>query len=337
MPLNWSIIKFVDSLKTIENKNDATVNLLKELKEHYTHLFNTEPGKMNNFKARLYLKAEVMPVFMKARSVPFAMKEKVEKELDRLESEGIISKTNTSEWATPIVPVVKSNNGIRICGDYKVTVNKALQVERYPLPTPQAIFASLAGGEKFTKLDLRQAYLQCEVDEDAKTLLTWNTHKGLYSVNRLPFGIASAPGIWQKKMDEILSGIPFCHCILDDILITGRNDREHLLIVKKVFERLSENGLRLNSGKCSFMQDKLEYCGHIVTQSGVKQSPKKTAAITNAPTPTNVTQLRSALGLINYYHNHVPNFSTVVAPLNNLLKKGTKWRWTNACQKSTKK
>ncbi|VDI74335.1 Hypothetical predicted protein [Mytilus galloprovincialis] len=97
------------------------------------------------------MKDNVKPVFMKARPIPYALRPKVEQELDRLEEEGIITKVPTSEWATPIVPVVKKSGGVRICGDFKVTINQQLQVDQYPLPRIDDIFASLSGGEKYSK------------------------------------------------------------------------------------------------------------------------------------------------------------------------------------------
>jgi len=141
-------------------------------------------------------------------------------------------------------------------------------------------------------------------------------YKGLYTMNRLAFGIASSPSIWQEKLDQILQDIPYCHCILDDILSLGRDDSEHLNILDKVCKRLLSYGLRLNKDKCAYMQDKLEYCGYVITRDGVQQSPDKISAIINAPAPTNVAQLRSTLGLINYYCNHLPNVSAVLNPPN---------------------
>jgi hypothetical protein len=199
------------------------------------------------------------------------------------------------------------------------------------MPKPQDIFAALAGGVKYTKLDMRQAYLQCEVEESTREILEINTHKGLYKMNRLNFGVASAPSIWQQRFEQILQNIPFCHCILDDVLVTGRNDLEHLQILEQVFKRLSENGLRLNNSKCSFLQDKLEYCGHVLTKHGVQQSPEKTAATIDAPAPSNVSQLKSTLGLITFYHNHLPNVSTILHPLHQLLQKNKKWNWDDKC------
>ena len=113
-----------------------------------------------------------------------------------------------SEWAAPIVAVPKKDGKFRICGDYKVTVNQALEIDQYPLPKPEDLFATLAGGKKFTKLDLSQAYQQLVLEDDSRKYLTINTHRGLYCYTRLPFGVASAPAMFQQVMDTILQGIP---------------------------------------------------------------------------------------------------------------------------------
>ncbi|KAK3712034.1 hypothetical protein QZH41_000190 [Actinostola sp. cb2023] len=175
-----------------------------------------------------------------ARQVPYALRPKVEAELERLEKEGILSKVEYSEWATPIV--VKRNGSVRICGDFKVTVNPVLLAEQYPLPRIEDIFANLAGGQHFSKIDLRQAYHQMEVTEESKKYLTINTHKGLFQYNRLVFGVTSSPAIWQRAMDQVLQGIPGVQCILDDMIITGRSDEEHLGNLEEVLKRLEGAG-----------------------------------------------------------------------------------------------
>ena len=136
---------------------------------------------------------------------------------------------NQSEWAAPIVAVPKSDGRIRICGDYKVTVNPHIEPDRHPLPKPDDLFASLSGGKKFTKIDLSHAYLQMMLDDESKKFMVINTHKGLYQYTRMPFGISSAPAIFQHFMDTILQGLPTVLCYLDDILITGATDQEHIL------------------------------------------------------------------------------------------------------------
>ena len=96
------------------------------------------------------------------------------------------------------------------------------------------IFASLAGGRPFSKIDLRQAYHQLELDDNSMSYLTINTHKGLYPYIRLVFGIAASPSIWQRTMDQVLKGIPSTSCILDVMIITGKTDEEHLKNLQSV-------------------------------------------------------------------------------------------------------
>ena len=135
--------------------------------------------------------------------------------------------------------------------------NPQLQVDQYPLPKIQDIFASLAGGQRFTEIDLRQAYNQLEMNDNSKSYLTINTHKGLYSYNRLVFGISASPSIWQRTMDQVLKGIPNTSCILDDIIITGKTDDEHLKTLEAVLQRLMDYNLRVNEAKCNFSRKKL--------------------------------------------------------------------------------
>ena len=139
--------------------------------------------------------------------MPFALCTAIEDELDRLEREGIIKKLTHSTWATPIVAVPKPDGQVRLCGDFKVTVNQTLAVDQYPLPKVDNLLATLAGGKCFTKLDLKQAYLQLELHPDSQEYCAVNTHRGLYQFKRLPFGIASASALFQR-VDTILQGVP---------------------------------------------------------------------------------------------------------------------------------
>ncbi|CAC5383037.1 unnamed protein product [Mytilus coruscus] len=256
----------------------------------------------------------------------------IEAELDRLEKEGTLNKVQHSEWATPIVPVLKKNGNVRISGEFKVTLNPMLKVDQYPLPKIDDIFANLNGGIQYTKMDLKQAYLQLEVDEDCKDLLTINTHRGLYRYNRMALGIASAPAIWQRTIEQILSGIPGTQCLLDDMIITGSTDEEHLNNLESVLKRLNQYGLKANIDKCEFFKDSATFCGHVIDKHGLHKTPDKIKAIKNAPAPENVSQLKSILGLINYYAKFLPDLSATLSPLHNLLRKDTTWKWTKECQ-----
>ena len=184
------------------------------------------------------------------------------------------------------------------------------------------MLATLGGGNKFTKLDMSQAYQQLELEESSKKFTTINTHKGLYQYNRLPFGVSSAPGIFQRTMENLLQGIPHVVVRIDDILVSGKDELNHLANLENVLSRLSSAGLRLRLDKCLFMQSSVTYCGYVITGDGIQPTAAKVEAIKNAPEPKDVSQLRAFLGLLNYYHRFLP-----LEPLHQLLRKGSKWAW----------
>ncbi|VDI36591.1 Hypothetical predicted protein [Mytilus galloprovincialis] len=210
-------------------------------------------------------------------------------ELERLEKEGQIQQVEFSDWAAPIVPVVKENGSIRICGDYKVTVNAVSKLDNYPIPKTEDLYATLGGGQEYTKLDLKQAYQQIELDEDSKRYVTINTHKGLFRYNRLPYGVASSPGIANVLVR------------VDDILITGKTREEHLNTLSEVLSRFKRIGIRLKKQKCVFMAEEVVYLGFKINKHGIYPVESKVEAIDKAPSPTNVTELKAYLGMLNYY------------------------------------
>ncbi len=258
-------------------------------------------------------------------------------ELDRLEEQGTIEKVSHSQWAAPIVVVPKKNGKFRICGDYKVTVNQVLAVEQYPLPKPEDLFATLAEGKLFSKLDLSEAYLQLPLEENSAQYVTVNTHQGLYRYTRLPFGVASAPAIFQKMMDDLLRGISGVICYIDDILVTGKDEESHANALQEVFKRLQDHGFRLKEDKCQLGMAEVEYLGHQIGQNGIRPLSHKVTAIVNAPTPTNLPELRSFLGLLNYYGKFIPDLSTMVHPLNTLLQADREWIWSSPCEEAFQK
>lgn len=264
--------------------------------------------------------------------MPFAIRSIVEEELAELEANGIISKVNTSKWATSIVPVRKSNNKVRICADYKVTLNPHIFIDKHPIPTIEELFATMAGGMKFTKIDLSKAYLQIEVYEDDRELLTISTHKGLYRPNRLMYGVASAPGIWQRKIEHILQDIEGVSVFSDDIKITAPTDKLHLQRLEAVLKRLSDYNMRVNLEKCEFLADKIQYCGYVIDRDGIHKMKAKVNAIQEMRQPTTREEMRAFVGLINYYGRFLRNLSQTTYPINNLLKRDVPFKWSKQCQ-----
>jgi hypothetical protein len=232
-----------------------------------------------------------------------------------------------SEWATPVVPVLKKDGSVRLCGDYKVTLNQATLTESYTLPRIRDMLASLSGGTAFSKLDLAHAYQQVTLDDKSKRMATINTHKGLYQVNRLPFGVASAPAMFQRIMETILQGLPSVFVCIDDILVTGKTTEEHLRNLETVLSRLEKHGFRLKREKCAFLLPRVDYLGYLITAEGIQPSPDKVKAVQEAPVPQDVTELKSFLGLVNYYGKFLPDLSHLLAPLYRLLQKDVEWCW----------
>ncbi|KAJ1528985.1 hypothetical protein ONE63_007352 [Megalurothrips usitatus] len=203
----------------------------------------------------------------------------------------------------------------------------AIELDKFPMPTVEDAFSALANCNFFSKLDLVEAYTQLPVDEETAQILTVNTHLGLFSVHRLPFGISSGPAIFQRRMTSLLAGINGVAVWLDDILIASVG-----LARAAVLRRLSEAGLRLHPTKCEFGKSSLEFLGFRLDADGLTPLRDRTAAILDAPAPKDVSELRSFIGKLNFYDKFLPNRATVFAPLYHLLKDKVPYVWDEAVE-----
>ncbi|XP_057369629.1 uncharacterized protein K02A2.6-like [Daphnia carinata] len=305
--------------------------------ERFPNVFKKGNGTIKGFEAVLELKPGAVPKFFKARPVPYAIMPQIEAELLRMEREGVIEKVNFSQWASPIVVVPKPSGDVRICGDYKPTLNPQLKVDIYPLPTPQDLFAKLSGGKVFTKLDLSKAYQQLRLAVESRDLVTINTHKGLFRPLVFPYGVASGPAIFQLLMDTLLQGIEGVYVFLDDILVSGKDDEEHDSRLEEVFKRLNDASVVLEQTKCLIKKKSLTFLGFILDGDGIKPTAAKVEAVKEVARPEDAQQVRTFLGLVNFYVKFVPRLATIAAPLYDLLKKESKFQWTEAEETSFQK
>lgn len=313
------------------NLNNVTSQdrLLDQVLEDHQSLFEEGLGTLKGYEASFQVDDSSKAKYCKARSVPYAIRPLVEEELHRLTKEGIIEPVAFADWAAPIVPVLKPDKkSVRICGDFKLTINQASRLDRYPIPKVEDLLTSLAGGQSFTKLDLSQAYLQIKLKEEARKYVVINTHKGLYQYTRLPYGVASAPGIFQRVMENVLRDLKNTIVYIDDILVTGRSEEDHIKNLKLVLTRLQDAGLRLRKNKCLFMKPSVTYLGYQIDKAGIYPVPEKVKAIQDAPPPKNVHELKAYLGLLNYYSKFLPNLSQKLRSLYQLLKADQPWKWT---------
>ncbi|CAH8585986.1 unnamed protein product [Schistosoma intercalatum] len=318
--------------RRVSTDNTPEWNQKNAMLQKHQNVFREGLGECTKAKALLTLKPAAVPVFRPRRPVPYAALPVVEQELERLQKLGVIEPVNFSEWAAPIVVVKKTNGSVRLCADYSTGLNEALETHQYPLPLPEDLFAKLNGGKLFAKLDLSEAYLQIPVADESTNLLTINTHKGLFRCNRLPFGVKTAPSIFQQIMDTVLQDVSGAAAYLDDIIIMGvdRVDLEKKL--DQVLTRIAEYGLRLRPEKCDFCIQKVRYLGFIIDKDGRRPDPENAQAVKTMPRPTDVPTLRSFLGLVSHYGAFTPNLHQLRAPLNNLLVKNVKWSLSATCQ-----
>ncbi|XP_055590190.1 uncharacterized protein K02A2.6-like [Uranotaenia lowii] len=305
-----------------------------ELKSAFPDVFSKRMGLCQKTQVHLTLKPDVKPVFKPKRPVAYSMEEVVENELQRLQDLGIITPVSYADWAAPIVVVRKPNRSIRICADFSTGLNNALEPNSHPLPLPEDIFARMANCTIFGHIYLSDAYLQVEVDEESRKLLVINTHKGLFRFNRLSPGIRTTPGQIQHLMDAMLSGLQHTCPYLDDIVIGGRNRKELKQKISLVLQRLQEYGFTVKIEKCRFFMSQIRYLGQLLDAEGIRPDPDKISAITNMLPPHDVPTLRSYLGAINYYGKFIREMRTLRQPLDDLLKKGTSFRWSEECQRS---
>lgn len=221
----------------------------------YSDIFEEKIGCVPNFKVSLKLREKAKPIFHREREIPYALFSRVEKELDSLEESGIITRTETSDWGSPLVVIPKADGGVRLCVDYKVGVNERIIDAHYPIRKIDEILNSLHNSKYFCRLDLYKAYLHLEVDDESKVIQTISTHRGTYKMNRLSFGIKTAPSEFNRIMDQILRGVPKTEKYFDDIIIHGTTFEECKQNLISCLDQLRKYDLHMNRKKCSFFKN----------------------------------------------------------------------------------
>lgn len=236
---------------------------------------------------------------------------------------------SASPYGSPILFVKKKDGTMRMVVDYRA-VNKLTRQDRYPLPRIDDILDKLQGARYFSSLDLLSGYHQIKLKPEDVEKTAFRTPFGLYEFLVLPFGLTNAPATFQRVMNHIFRDFVaagFVVIYLDDVLVYSKSSAEHEHHLRMVLSRLRQAQLYAKLAKCSFFKDELAYLGHIVGRHGLKVDPSKVTTVANWPIPTNVHELRSFLGLANYFRKFVANYSALTAPLTGLTGKKTTWVW----------
>ena len=336
--LSWGLsrqLRLIDVVHAVDDDKDVASLEVRQLKAKYKDIF-TGLGKLKDVKVKLHIDSEVKPVVQNHRRVPFHVRKDIEQQLQKDMDRGVIeTPTGPTPWVSPIVVVPRKTPGnVRVCVDMRAA-NKAIKRERHSTPTLTEMVNQLNGAQVFSKIDLNQGYNQIELDEESREITTFATHVGLRRYTRLNFGMNSAAEIFQEEIRKALSGLNGVVNVSDDILCFGRDKAEHLRNLANLFQRIQEKGLTLNESKCEFEKDNIVFFGHKFSAAGLSADPHKISAIVNMSPPTNASEVRSLLGMMNYCgQRFVRDYATLTHELRELTKKDVTWTWTERHQEA---
>ncbi|CAA9998761.1 unnamed protein product, partial [Nesidiocoris tenuis] len=260
------------------------------------------------------------------RKIPFSIRDKVKLELDKMVENGIITPTTEPSPAVSPMVVVWKNNSPRVCIDL-TDVNKNIKRRHFPLQTLDEVAARIHGSTRFSKLDCTKGFWQIRVTDRTSKYLTFATPWGRFRCLRLPFGLSSAPEIFQQIMCSLLQQIDGIEIAIDDVLIHAQNEEELNRRTKIVLDRIKGAGLKLNKEKCVFNVPRIKFLGHVISDKGIEADPEKINAINRLQVPKNEKELQRFLGMITYLCKFIKNYSDTTAPLRQLLLKDTEWEW----------
>ena len=319
-----------DAIYLDSHEQDKLFKLLKK----YESVFDGTLGKWIGRPYNVDLRKDAVPYHAKPYSIPKSYEMTLKLEIERLCKLGVLRKINHSEWAAPTFIIPKKDGTVRFISDFR-ELNKRIKRKPFPIPKIHDLLLKLEGFKYATSLDLNMGYYHIELSPFSKKLCTIVLPWGKYEYQKLPMGLSNSPDIFQEKMNELFSGLEYVRAYIDDLLIlTTDNWDTHINQLDEVLNRLQKAGLKVNANKSFFGRSELEYLGFWVTRNGIKPLPKKIEAILKLKPPTTKKQLRSFIGIINYYRDMWIRRSELLAPLTSMTSKEVKFKWTELHQKN---
>ena len=269
------------------------------------------------------------PIWQKPRVFAPPINKEIELQCQDLLDNNIIEHSSSS-WSSPCVPVRKSDGSLRLCIDYR-KLNAVTKTDKFPMPNLNHCIYRAYNMKYFTKLDLVKGYYQIKLDEDSKQFTAFSTLNQHYQFKRLAFGLKNSGIAFQKAMQHILAPLLSHNVIvyIDDILISSPDFDHHINLVQRVLCTLAKYNTKIKLSKCEFFKSEVQFLGHIINVNGISKSPEFIKKISNYPKPTNVTELRRFLGLINFQRKFIPRCAEISKPLTQLTgqSKKTKIEW----------
>ena len=267
------------------------------------------------------------------RMAPLELQE-LKKQLQELLDKGLI-RPSVSPWGAPVLFVKKKDGTLRLCIDYR-KLNQVTVKNKYPLPRIDDLFDQLQGAGIFSKIDLRSGYHQLKIAEQDIPKTAFRTRYGHYEFLVMPFGLTNAPAAFMALMNRVFQPYldKFVIVFIDDILVYSRSVEEHEDHLRTILQTLREERLYAKFSKCEFWLDQVVFLGHVISSRGIEVDPRKIEAVLKWESPTNVSEIRSFLGLAGYYRRFVEGFSILAGPITKLLRKGVDFKWDEHCQRA---
>ena len=316
-------------------EEELPAEITKVLKQHQDVMPAALPQKLPPRRA-IDHEIELEPGAKPPAKAPYRMSPpelaELRKQLKELLDAGFIQ-LSKAPYGAPVLFQRKHDGSLRLCIDYRA-LNKVTVKNRYPIPLIADLFDQLGQAKYFSKLDLRSGYHQVRIAEGDEPKTICVTRYGAFEFLVMPFGLTNAPATFCTLMNNILQPFldKFVVVYLDDIVIYSNTLEEHVEHLKSVLKVLRENELYVKREKCSFAKPEVDFLGHKIKEGRLMMDRAKIRAIVDWEAPTKVTELRSFLGLVNYYRRFIKSYSTTAAPLTDLLKKTKAWEWSKECQ-----
>ena len=284
-------------------------------------LFSGKLGKYPNAKVHLNLRRDHDdPYHAKPYSVPHMHMQVFKDELHRLCEIDVLEPTGISMWAAPTFITPKKDGRVRWVSDFRV-LNKSLQREKYPIPRIHDILTRRKGYKFFTKIDISMQYYAFELDEESKDLCTIVTPFGKYRYKRLPMGVKQSADIAQMIMEQVLADLDDVDVYIDDVGCFNDTWEDHMRTLTTVLQRLEDAGFTVNPLKCEWAVKETDWLGHWLTPTGLKPWSKRVRSILAMKEPTNVSEIRSFIGAVNFYRDMWPRRAHLLAPITDLTGK----------------
>eukprot|EP00057_Strongylocentrotus_purpuratus_P029010 XP_011683484.1 PREDICTED: uncharacterized protein K02A2.6-like [Strongylocentrotus purpuratus] len=319
-------IHTVEQQMGLDSPNDLPpIRSAKDLQAAYPDQFD----QIGNFsgKATLHLKKDATPSIDAPRKCSIHLRDKLKKELDQMERNGIIRKvTHHTDWCSSLTTALKKDGSLRVCLDPK-RLNQNLKRCPHKIPTLEELNPAFSQAKYFSKLDAKAGYWSVHLDEESQELTTFRSPFGRYCFRRLPFGLSVSQDIFQQRMDTILAQAPGCEGIADDIAVFGKTEQEHDDNLWRLMGVAQKEGLVFNSTKCVIKARSINFFGSLYTDKGIQPDPSKLEDVREMPTPQNKDDLQRVLGMMTYLSPYISNYAEKSAILRDLLKKDVPFTW----------